>query len=297
MMSSTLNRNITDTSKNYISDGFETTFLKIPLDEQLKHCDSDELVPLFKRYLPGSQPILEAGSGSGRWVAWFMKNGWHSVGLDWSEALCVRARKAIPGSRFESGDMSATPFKDGEFGSIVALGSIEHSSEGPEPALKEFYRILRPNGIAIITVPYGGVMLREISRLLYTSTLWMRASPTIRRIFVKQGWSGRSLMDAQGETIREWYPRFGCNEKGWFFCEYNFTMKQMRQFLKSNGFSIIEEFVGVGDKGIVFNFGRVAGYFDDNKLRVHLTPIGKLIRRMIPARYMGHMLCYVVRRG
>jgi hypothetical protein len=81
-MSSTLNKNITDTSKNYISDGFETTFLKIPLDEQLKHCDSDELVPLFKRYLPCNQPILEAGSGSGRWVAWFMKNGWHSVGLD-----------------------------------------------------------------------------------------------------------------------------------------------------------------------------------------------------------------------
>jgi hypothetical protein len=74
-------------------------------------------------------------------------------------------------------------------------------------------------------------------------------------------------------------------------------MKQMRQFLKSNGFFIIEEFVGVGYKGIVFNFGGVAGYFDDNKLRVHLTPIGKLIHRMIPARYMGHMLCYVVRRG
>lgn len=78
MMCSTLNKNIT--SNNYIRDGFETTFLKIPLDEQLKYCDSDELVSLFNRYLPGYQPILEAGSGSGRWVAWFIKK---RLALSW----------------------------------------------------------------------------------------------------------------------------------------------------------------------------------------------------------------------
>lgn len=45
---------------------FEKIFFGVPLEEQIARCDRDELAPLFKRWLPGNQPILEAGSGSGR---------------------------------------------------------------------------------------------------------------------------------------------------------------------------------------------------------------------------------------
>ncbi|MEI6704513.1 MAG: class I SAM-dependent methyltransferase, partial [Deltaproteobacteria bacterium] len=85
---------------NPIKDKFESVFISSPLAEQIAHCNHYELAPLFKTYLPGHEPILEAGCGSGRWVAWFMQQGWQAVGLDWSAELCERAGKEIPQGRF-----------------------------------------------------------------------------------------------------------------------------------------------------------------------------------------------------
>ncbi len=287
--------NSTDNTRDDIRDAFEKTFLKSSLDEQLSYCDSDELVPTFRKYLPKNQPILEAGSGSGRWVAWFIKNGWKSTGLDLSEVLCDRARRSIPGSRFESGDMRAMPFKDQEFGAIVALGSVEHLKEGPLPTLKEFYRVLRPGGIAIITVPYRG-SIQKISKPLCQASLALMASPLIRKLFGKKAFHKISLKMARAEAVEEWQPRFCCNNEGWYFSEYNFTKEQMVSFINSSGLSIIEEFSKEGDKGIIFNFGDLAGYFNDNELRPYLNGFGRLIKMLIAGQHMSHMLCYVVTR-
>jgi SAM-dependent methyltransferase len=132
----------------------EEQFMAHGLEKQVSHCDHYERANYFTKFLPEHQPILEAGCGSGRWVAWFVKNGWSAAGLDWSETLCDRARRAIPGARFEVGDMRDMPFDDGEFGAIVSLGAVDHTPEGPMGSLKEYYRVLRQGGIAIISVPY-----------------------------------------------------------------------------------------------------------------------------------------------
>lgn len=84
--------------------------------------------------------------------------------MDWSEALCARARAAIPNGRFEAGDMRSMPYEDNEFGSIVSLGAIEHTIEGPYDSLREYARVLRPDGIAIITVPSWSAV-RKITRV------------------------------------------------------------------------------------------------------------------------------------
>src|SRR5712692_8397178 len=139
-----------------ISDSFERDFLSAPLQVQIMHCDRYELAPLFTKLFKENQPVLEAGCGSGRGNAWFTKQGIMSTGLDWSDELCKRARSEIPECRFVTGDMQNMPFEDGEFGGLIALGSIEHMPNGPIKALKEFHRVLKPCGIAVITVPHGG---------------------------------------------------------------------------------------------------------------------------------------------
>jgi SAM-dependent methyltransferase len=279
-----------------VSDAFEKSFLCVSLERQIAKCNRYELVPLFRRYLPNNQPILEAGCGCGRWVGWFLNHGWQTAGLDWSETLCARARAGIPGARFEAGDMRAMPFADGEFGSIVALGSVEHVPEGSELVLKEFHRVLKPGGIAIITVPFNGPA-QKILRPIKAPMRWLKASKLLRRLLNKPGWAGKRLRDVKKEIVRSWASDYLCDYNGWNFYQYLFTKTQFRPPLKDNGFEVMEEFVGFGDEGILHNFGRMAGKFDYDNGIVLFTPLGKLLRMLIPVNLMGNMLCYVVRKA
>jgi SAM-dependent methyltransferase len=51
------------------------------------------------------------------------------------------------------GDATSLPFKGATFDSLVALQVLEHISE-PERAVSEFFRVLRPDGTAVITTPF-----------------------------------------------------------------------------------------------------------------------------------------------
>jgi len=149
-------------SEKFVSESFESDFMQVPLEIQIEQWDRYELGPLFKRWLPQYEPIPKAGCGSGRWVAWFLNQEWTTAVLDWSEALCARARAAVPNGRFEAGDIRSMPFEDNEFGSIGSLGAIEHTIEGPYDSLRNYARVLRPDGIAIITVSYGSIVRKNM---------------------------------------------------------------------------------------------------------------------------------------
>jgi len=124
--------------KNLIANAFEESFTAVPLQRQIENCDHYELAPYFKKELAGHQPILEAGCGSGRWVGWFIRQGWQATGVDWSETLCAEARQQIPGGEFVASDIAAMPFDAEKFGGIVALGSIEHSPKVRQRFSKNF---------------------------------------------------------------------------------------------------------------------------------------------------------------
>lgn len=278
-----------------VSDIFEESFLIRDLKTQIANCDKYELVPLFGRCLPENQPILEAGCGSGRWVAWFNNHGWKAVGLDWSQACCERARNYIPEARFEVGDMRAMPFADGEFGAIVSLGAIEHSPEGPERSLMEYSRVLRENGIAIITVPFLG-QVRRFSRFIRAPQTILVRNRLLRRLLKKRGWNGQSIAQARRDTRRGYAADFILTNDGWEFFQYSFTKRQMKQILHECGFQIVEEFVEFGDEGILHYFGRMAGFYDYEKGRVAFTIMGRFLRAVVPLDFVGHMLCYLVRK-
>jgi len=273
---------------------FENEFMSRSLEQQIAHCDHYELAKYFRERLPEHQPILEAGCGSGRWVAWFVKNGWQAAGLDWSEACCVRARQEIPGARFEVGDMRDMPFGDSEFGAIVSLGAVEHCPEGPMLSLREYYRVLRPGGIAIVTVPYLG-LARRCERVLNALKNTLSRNPLLRRLLGKQ-LAIRTFSEAQRETLRGYAADFMFAERGWDFYQYNFSKMQMRAFLQEAGFAIVDEFVEFGDEGILHNFGRVAGAYDYERGVVSLSTIGKALRGLLPVDLIGHMLYYLVRK-
>lgn len=278
-----------------IADSFESDFLAQPLEGQIALCDRYELAPLFSRLFAGHQPVLEAGCGSGRWCAWFHQRGIRSDGVDWSRELCERAGRLMPYSRFTACDMAAMPLPDASYEGILALGSIEHSREGPEKILREFHRLLVPGGVALITVPFGGGT-RALLRPLKDRFFSLKACGAIRKI-LGRGVPGATLREARKTANPDWNPRFSHGSEGWFFFEYQFTKAHMRAFLSEAGFAVREEFAAFGDEGVLHNFGRLAGRWNEELSRVDLTPAGRLLRAMLPVRVMGHMLCYVAEKA
>lgn len=274
-----------------VSKTFEDSFMAVPLEQQIAHCDRYELMPLFKAWLPTHQPILEAGSGSGRWVGWFVRQGWQATGLDWSEELCTRARNEIRSAQFVQGDMRAMPFPTASFGAIVSLGAIEHTPEGPAGSLSEYRRVLRPDGIAIITVPFLSPV-RRLRRIVAAMYHLARGSG-------RKNEHGSQLNQKQvlKELPGPWPADLVLDGNAWQFFQYNFNRAHMRGFFHEAGFSVIHEFIDFKDEGILHNFGGICGHHDSCKGSVCFSLPGRMLRSLLPLQWVGHMLCYVVRRS
>ena len=50
-------------------------------------------------------------------------------------------------------DADAVPFRDGEFDALFAGEIIEHVTDVRREALREWWRVLKPGGVAVITTP------------------------------------------------------------------------------------------------------------------------------------------------
>jgi SAM-dependent methyltransferase len=62
----------------------------------------------------------------------------------------------IGGLRLEAADATALPYEDGGFDAVYSASVLEHiRDDGDVTAAHEIARVLRPGGIAAITVPYG----------------------------------------------------------------------------------------------------------------------------------------------
>ena len=114
----------------------------------------DPVVRLLAHYLPSSgAPVLEAGCGSGAVAAALGDLGHRVVGLDLAATALARARRVWPDFHGAVGDVRRMPFPDHTFGAVVSIGVLEHDESGPLPALREHRRVLRHDGLLLVTVP------------------------------------------------------------------------------------------------------------------------------------------------
>lgn len=172
----------------------------------LKSSENRNLHRIFQRFLPGSGlKIIEAGCGMGTWVTHLKRMGHDVIGVDYMDSTVRKLRAADPGFPVEQGDVNDLRFPDGYFDVYVSLGVIEHFREGPQKALAEAWRILKPGGLAFITVPYLSVFRRFI------------AHPVRDLYFL--------LRRIKGKTD--------------YFWEYRYTRKELARFIENAGFRII----------------------------------------------------------
>lgn len=100
--------------------------------------------------------VLGAGCGTGRLEAWLASAGADVVCLDnvtqALEVSRIHAERARCLEHFVTGDLERMPFKGKTFDLIYSGGVLEHFCN-PETALSEYFRVTKPNGVIIVSVP------------------------------------------------------------------------------------------------------------------------------------------------
>ena len=94
-------------------------------------------------------PILDVGCGTGGMLPHLQRIA-PAIGLDPAPEAAAACRRR--GVAFVHGSGMEMPFADAAFGTVTALDVIEHVADDVG-MLRELYRVLRPGGLLLLTVP------------------------------------------------------------------------------------------------------------------------------------------------
>ena len=205
------------------------------VDAHADLCRYETTLPVFLQHLPRNAPILDAGCGLARWVIYLRQRGYRVYGVDRAHAALVQAQRASP-LPLCAADTLQLPLKDEVLGGIISLGVVEHVLTGPVPSLRELRRVLKPNGVALVAVPYNNPWRRVLLNHL--------------------------------RRLRDWQKRRAGLQLD--FAEYRFSARELAAFLQQAGFEVLsvhaDDFHPPLGKGLWVDsssfFGYRAGLFD-----------------------------------
>jgi SAM-dependent methyltransferase len=233
--------------------------------------------------------ILEAGAGTGRVLRFLADRGYNNVvGIELNMAAVEEFNRRFPELQMIQGDILAMPYEPQSFDAVLSYGVIEHfETLGPVPPLRAMYDVLRPGGLAVVTVPTANV-LRRLGDAKHSlrERVRLRSNPTLRRAFKKPALPRRTT-NAFGYAV---YPRDG----GFF--EYRLTPAQFHRACADAGFEILESrpiyhidglYHSLGGRGIRFEYWRFM-------VPPWLSVVNRILR-CIPY-FHNHMHLCVVRR-
>ena len=200
------------------------------MDALLRSCEQDEVAGLILEHLDKSGPILESGCGAGRYVKFLSDRGWNITGLEYAPETVAMVRNKWPELQVVQGDVAQSPFPDNHFAGMISLGVVEHFPEGLEVPLADMYRILKPGGRAIITVPCMNTV-RRFKRLFWWYELRDCVKPIAKRIL--RG----TRDDLTINRLRRDY-RYPVDPAIGSFYEYRLSPDQFVAAVKAAGFQI-----------------------------------------------------------
>ena len=218
----------------------------------LATCERDGVFPVVTKYFPPGCRVLESGCGLGRYVKYLHDRGWDVVGLEFIRSTVDQVRSIWPELNIELGDVANSSFPDNSFDGIMSLGVVEHWPEGPSRPLREIYRLLKPGGYAIITVPVHN-SVRQWKRWLWFSEI--TRFPLAVFAWITSG-KNKPMNRRNSEYRYVVMPPYGD------FFEYHMTVQEYRNELREVGFEIVEH----------VPIGIIDGLYHD------LNPIGMLVR-------------------
>lgn len=128
---------------NIIAAKFSSTRQYLPND-----------ITVLKKYVKNNDKILDLGCGNGRLVKLFYGLKIDYIGIDVSKKLLKIATQKYPNYKFLQFNGLKLPFKKESFDNVYCLAVFHHipSEKYRLKFLSEIYRVLKPNGLLILTV-------------------------------------------------------------------------------------------------------------------------------------------------
>ena len=127
---------------------------------------------LTERFLPAGGTVLDLGCGNGRVALALAGRGFAVEGLDISPSMIEEARAAATAAgveaRFRVGDAVKLPLEENALDAVIfAHNGIGHlTRDGKVACLVELQRVLRPGGVALLSLRTPYALNRMLPRLL-----------------------------------------------------------------------------------------------------------------------------------
>lgn len=172
--------------------------------------------------------ILDVGCGNGRFLKFLQEIkhlNFYYQGFDISKKLLEEAQKSFPEVSFTKGNMTSLPYQDNSFDILASIASFHHLKNIDERknTLKEFYRVLKPNGILLIMV----------------WNLWHNDK------YQQQKEDAQALFDSgQSESSQDFNITWGKEKINRYY--YAFQLEELKNLLLNSGLEI--EFLDYSDR-------------------------------------------------
>ena len=84
------------------------------------------------------------------------------VGVDYVFSALERVHRHNPTLNLAQTDVHALPFPESSFGAYLSYGVVEHFPQGPQQAILEVHRVLKPGSLIFMMVPSDNLLSRFV---------------------------------------------------------------------------------------------------------------------------------------
>jgi len=228
--------------ESHLWDGMWTTRT---IEQELEACDLETPArDLFLAYIPKGGRVIDGGCGFGKWVIYLKRRGYNIVGIDNNEIAIAKLKDFDSSLQVELGDILDVYYPDSSFDAYISMGVVEHFEDGLLPALKEAYRVLKPDGLIFVSVPTVNMMrtfVRRPCRIIINVL-----SVSFQTLKLNWGKSKQGALFSAMAIIKDVLPErvlrivFKRKQRYYHFMEYRYSRSEVQNLLKQSGFEIIK---------------------------------------------------------